>query len=73
MTIIIKKCSLGDLQDLQTISYHTFKETFKDQNSPEDLNAYLERAFTLKKLEQELSHLSSLFFFVYDQERLQAI
>ncbi|MBS4204372.1 GNAT family N-acetyltransferase [Lederbergia citrea] len=65
MNINIKKCTLEDLRKLQEISYETFNETFKHQNSPENMNAYLERAFNLKQLERELSNISSLFFFVY--------
>ncbi|MEY2194734.1 GNAT family N-acetyltransferase [Neobacillus sp. BF23-41] len=65
MTINIKKCTLEDLRILQEISYETFNETFKYQNSPENMNAYLERAFNLKQLEKEVSNISSQFFFVY--------
>lgn len=65
MTINIKKCTLEELHTLQEISYETFNETFKHQNSPENMNAYLERAFNLKQLEKELSNISSQFFFVY--------
>lgn len=65
MTLNIKKCTLEDLRKLQEISYETFNETFKHQNSPENMNAYLERAFNLKQLERELSNIFSLFFFVY--------
>ncbi|MBV7509538.1 GNAT family N-acetyltransferase [Bacillus sp. sid0103] len=65
MTINIKKCTLEDSCKLQEISYETFNETFKHQNSPENMNAYLERAFNLKQLEKELSNSSSQFFFVY--------
>ena len=65
MTINIKKCTLEDLRKIQEISYETFNETFKHQNSPENMNTYLERAFNLKQLERELSNISSLFFFVY--------
>ncbi|PEI91360.1 hypothetical protein COL60_22820 [Bacillus pseudomycoides] len=65
MTINIKKCPLEDSRKLQEISYETFNETFKHQNSPENMNAYLERAFNLKQLEKELSNISSQFFFVY--------
>ncbi|MFT4413297.1 GNAT family N-acetyltransferase [Fredinandcohnia humi] len=65
MNIDIKQCNLEDLLILQEISYETFNETFKDQNSPENMNAYLERAFNLKQLEKELSNLSSQFYFVY--------
>lgn len=65
MTINIKKCTLEDSRKLQEISYETFNETFKHQNSPENMNVYLERAFNLKQLEKELSNISSQFFFVY--------
>jgi diamine N-acetyltransferase len=65
MMINIKKCNLKDLHQLQEISYETFNETFKDQNSPENMIAYLERAFNLNQLEKELSNISSEFFFVY--------
>ena len=64
MTINIKKCTIEDLPILLEISYETFNETFKKQNSPENIKAYLERAFNLKQLEKELSNISSQFFFV---------
>jgi diamine N-acetyltransferase len=65
MTINIKKCTLEDLHILQEISYETFNETFNHQNSPENMNAYLEKAFNLNQLEKELSNSSSEFFFIY--------
>jgi diamine N-acetyltransferase len=65
MTINIKPCTIDDILVLETISYETFNDTFKDQNSPENMNAYLEKAFNVKQLEKELSIVSSQFFFVY--------
>ncbi|MGK9182033.1 GNAT family N-acetyltransferase [Priestia filamentosa] len=65
MTINIKKCIFEDLRKLQEISYETFNETFKHQNSPENMEAYLEKAFNLEQVEKELSNTSSHFFFVY--------
>lgn len=65
MTINIKKCSLEDLGLLQDISVETFNETFKDQNSPENVKAYLERAFNINQLEKEVSNISSEFYFIY--------
>ncbi|AZK48309.1 GNAT family N-acetyltransferase [Paenibacillus lentus] len=70
MTANIKKCTLEDLRKLQEISYETFKETFKHQNSPENLNVYLEKAFNLKQLEKELSNISSQFFFIYYNDEI---
>ncbi|MDT3425709.1 ribosomal protein S18 acetylase RimI-like enzyme [Paenibacillus forsythiae] len=70
MAIKIKKCSLQDLQILQEISIETFNDTFKDQNSPENMKAYLERTFDSKQLEKELSTISSEFFFIFFNEEL---
>lgn len=65
MTINIRKCTHEDLHKLQEISYETFDETFKHQNSAENMNSYLEKAFNLEQLDKELSNHSSEFFFVY--------
>ena len=65
MTMTIKKCTLEDSRELQVISVDTFNETFKDQNSPEQINAYLESAFNLQQLEKQLANRSSQFFFIY--------
>ncbi len=65
MTIHITKCALKDSFGLQEVSYETFKETFKDQNSPENMKAYLEKAFNLKQLENELSNIFTQFFLIY--------
>ncbi|MDY8025532.1 GNAT family N-acetyltransferase [Paenibacillus polymyxa] len=70
MTVKIIKCSREDLQILQEISIETFNDTFKDQNSLENMKAYLERAFNSKQLEKELSNVSSAIFFIYFNEEL---
>lgn len=66
----IKKCTFSDLQTLQEISIETFSDTFKDQNPPEHLNAYLEKAYNLKQLEHEITNPSSHFFFVYHEQEV---
>jgi len=72
MTTTIKRCTQKDLHELQAISITTFTETFKDQNSPEHLHAYLEKAYDLKQLEREVANPSSQFFFVYFNEEVAA-
>lgn len=70
MTVNIKLCTLEDLQTLQEVSIETFYDTFKDQNSPENMNTYLEKAFNLKQLEKELSNKGSQYYFVYFQNEV---
>jgi len=70
MSVKIAKCSIGDLKKLQEVSIETFNDTFKDQNSPENMTAYLEKAFTDTQLEKELSNDASEFYFIYDNDAI---
>ncbi|MCM3784523.1 GNAT family N-acetyltransferase [Neobacillus mesonae] len=70
MTSYIKKCTYEDLSLLREMSVETFKDTFQNQNSPENMKAYIDRAFNLKQLEKELSNHSSEFYFIYSNEEM---
>lgn len=70
MSLEIKPCSLKNVRELQAISIETFTETFKEQNTAENLAAYLEKAYPLDALEQELSTTASRFFFVYWKKKI---
>ena len=65
MSITIRACTSNDLHRLQEISIETFTDTFGNDNEPEHLNAYLERAYNLPQLEQEMAHTCSQFFFAH--------
>lgn len=65
MTQKIRQCNLSDIKILQEISIETFNDTFKDQNSPENMATYLEKAFNLEQLKDELATAASQFFFIY--------
>ena len=64
MSAGIRQCGLEDLEALRNISIETFRETFGSQNSPENLNAYLEKAFSPDRLKEEMAHPESRFFFI---------
>ncbi|WNS45247.1 GNAT family N-acetyltransferase [Paenibacillus sp. MMS20-IR301] len=69
MSIHIRACTPEDLLELQAVSIETFSETFKEQNTPENMKAYMDKAFNLPQLQQELANPESQFMFVeLDQE-----
>lgn len=70
MTTEIRKCEIQDLKALKEIGIETFIDTFAEQNKPENMNTYLEKAFDEKKLEQELNTPDSSFFFIRHDEQL---
>ena len=68
MAIRLKKCGGEDLADLQAIGIETFTDTFAAHNTPEDMQAYLDKAYDTEKLKEELSAEGSTFYFLYDDE-----
>ncbi|WP_414842091.1 GNAT family N-acetyltransferase [Enterococcus saccharolyticus] len=70
MSLRLEKCTVNDLKTLQEISFETFNDTFAKQNSPENMNAYLDNAYTDEKLTTELQTPHSTFFFLYKDDEL---
>ncbi|MFT0846714.1 GNAT family N-acetyltransferase [Actinomycetaceae bacterium L2_0104] len=59
------RCTEYDVDELAHVSAETFVEAFGDQNSAEDLDAYMRKAFAREKLVDELGNRGSLFFLAY--------
>ena len=67
--ILIRKVTFHDLSTLQQIGKKTFAETFASENSEENMKAYLEKGFSVEKLESELADKNSEFYFaILDDE-----
>lgn len=58
MTELVK-CKPSDVEQLRDISIETFVDTFKDQNTEENLNEYLERAYTIEQLTSEINQVGT--------------
>lgn len=65
MATNIRRCTVEDLQLLQEISIDTYNETYSHLHTPENINDYLDKAFNLDQLMNELSNSSSTFLFQY--------
>ncbi len=63
--ITIEPCSLGQLDLLRSVSIDTFIDTFREENTEENLQAYVDRAFGEEQLEKELAEPESAFYLIY--------
>ena len=70
MGYTIIPCTIKDVTALQLIASETFEETFSEQNSAANLNAYIQAAFALSKLEEELRNPHSQFYFICVDEEV---
>ncbi|CZQ99990.1 acyl-coa n-acyltransferase [Trichococcus palustris] len=68
MAITLKKCGIEDLAELQAIGIETFTDTFAAHNTPEDMQAYLDKAYDPEKLKEELSAEGSSFYLLYCED-----
>lgn len=64
----IEICTTEKLKDLQYICRKTFRETFEDQNSEEDMAKYLDEAYSDGVLTEELENSDSITFIAYDND-----
>lgn len=70
MSISIVKINVDNLKELTAISQQTFKETFADFNTTEDMELYLSTDMSQQALENEIRNLNSHFYFAYLNEIL---
>lgn len=61
--IEIRKVTTNDLEELQKIGRLTFYETFASGNTVENMNKYLDEAFSFTKLTTELIDNNAEFYF----------
>lgn len=64
METVIRPCTINDLDELLNIGKETFYDTFHEQNTAENMTAYMEKAFTEEKLTRELNDKTAYFYFV---------
>lgn len=59
---MIRECTLKDVISLQYIATKTFVDTFEAYNTPEDMEKYLKKAYSIEKLQNELLKEESRYY-----------
>lgn len=70
--ILIKECSLEDIEKVKLISEKTFYETFSNDNTKEDMENYLKENFSYEQVEREIKNNYSKFYIVENDEEVVA-
>jgi ribosomal protein S18 acetylase RimI-like enzyme len=68
--ITLKRVELTEVQKLLTISREMFFTAFAHLNSPDNMVIYSAKAFTIKKLQEELADPDSHFYFAYADDQI---
>jgi ribosomal protein S18 acetylase RimI-like enzyme len=63
--IEIKKAYLEDLISIKNIGKQSFIETFTDNNTPENIEKYLQESFNTDQLTTEINNPNSIFYLAF--------
>ena len=66
----IRKINIDDLETLRNLSIQTFKETFEEVNTEEDMKKYLDENLSIEKLKSELENPNSEFYFAENNDEI---
>ena len=66
----IRKINIDDLEALRNLSIQTFKETFEEVNTEEDMQKYLDENLSIEKLKTELENANSEFYFAENNNEI---
>jgi diamine N-acetyltransferase len=66
MYLTVRKANLADAEILAKVGWQSFYEAFAEhpKNHPDDMKIYMDEAFSVEKLQKELSETGAVFFVV---------
>ena len=67
--ISVRTCTAKDIDVLLALSIKTFRDTFDEFNSPENMIRYINGTFTKKIIEHEMKQPGTVFFLAVDDRR----
>jgi diamine N-acetyltransferase len=59
---------LHDAEAIVSLGIRTFRETFDEMNTPENMMLYINKTFTLKRVREEIQEPGSVFFLAEKEE-----
>lgn len=68
--VTIRKADIGDAAVLAVLGRQTFYDTFAEQNTPEDMDAYRKKAFTVERLTSELQEPGAVYLVAEDSSKV---
>ena len=64
--ISVRTCNEKDIEVLVSLGIKTFRDTFDEFNSPENMIRYINDTFTKKIIEHEMKQPGTVFFLAFD-------
>jgi ribosomal protein S18 acetylase RimI-like enzyme len=70
MSIQIRRATRNDKTALRALVIKTFRDTFDEHNTAEDMEQYVSKSFSEVQIEKELQEKNTVFFLAEDGDRI---
>jgi ribosomal protein S18 acetylase RimI-like enzyme len=67
--VTIRELTEADIPQLRDLAIRIFRATFTSQNSPENLEAFLNRDYSTESFKKEFAQPGSQYFFISDDDK----
>lgn len=64
--ISVRTCNAKDIDTLVSLGIKTFRDTFDEYNTPENMMKYINQSFSRTVIEQEMKQPGTVFFLAFD-------
>ena len=64
--ISVRTCNQKDIETLVSLGIKTFRDTFDEFNTPQNMLLYINKTFSKKNIEQEMKVPGTVFFLAFD-------
>lgn len=64
----IRELTPADIPELRALAIKIFRDTFTELNTPENLEAFLERDYSIEAFEREFKEADSRYFFISEEK-----
>lgn len=67
--ISVRTCNQKDIDTLVSLGIKTFRDTFDEFNTPENMILYINKTFTKKNIGEEMKQQGTVYFLAFDGRR----
>lgn len=68
--IVIREATFQDIPAMRSVAIASYRDTFEQHNTPENMNAFLEEAYNLETLQKEFSENNSRLFLACEDKEV---
>jgi len=68
--ILIREARLSDIPEMRQVAISTYRDTFSESNTPENMRSFIEESYNLPSLTNEFHEKNSMLFLACEENKI---